>query len=123
VTAEQVLRQILEAGGEVIPDLIHPRVLAPPALKPLVLEHRDELRELLLGQVPRRVEAFRRQLRDWTSSGRWAVPFLTMPGAPDVRDGSCGSCGATIRSDRLRCDLCGAAVEIVLRDMDKEASP
>jgi len=47
VTAQEVLVRVLEAGGKVIPDPDRPRLLVPPALKPLVLEHREVLRQML----------------------------------------------------------------------------
>lgn len=59
MTAEEVLAQVLEAGGRVILDPERPRLLVPPALKPLVAEHRYALRHLVL---------YREALRHW-----WAL--------------------------------------------------
>jgi hypothetical protein len=51
VTAEEVLAEVLRQGGEVVPDPTRPRLLVPPALKPLVLEHREALRALLFDRA------------------------------------------------------------------------
>jgi hypothetical protein len=51
VTAEEVLTKVLEAGGRVIPDPTRPRLFVPPALEPLVIEHRVALRALVLGSA------------------------------------------------------------------------
>lgn len=71
MTAQEVLAKILEAGGQVIPDPHRPRLLVPSALKPLVAEHRDALRELvrqlprLIPPLPAPIPALRRSLRAW----------------------------------------------------------
>jgi hypothetical protein len=49
VTPTEVLAEVLRAGGRVIPDPARPRLVVPPALKPLVLEHREALRALILA--------------------------------------------------------------------------
>ena len=48
MTPAEVLTKVLEAGGQVIPHPEHPRLLVPPDLKPLVAEHREALRRLVL---------------------------------------------------------------------------
>jgi len=48
LTAREVLDEVLRAGGRVIADPARPRVAVPPRLKPLVLEHREALRALVL---------------------------------------------------------------------------
>jgi hypothetical protein len=52
VTAHEVLAEVLRAGGRIIPDPEHPRLVVPAELKPLVLEHREELRELVRSSGP-----------------------------------------------------------------------
>lgn len=53
MTARDVLAEVLRAGGRVIPDPARPRLVVPPTLKPLVLEHREALRALVLaGEIP-----------------------------------------------------------------------
>jgi hypothetical protein len=52
MTAEQVLDEVLKAGGSIVPD-DPPRLVVPSALKPLVIEHRAAIRAL----ITRRVEA------------------------------------------------------------------
>ena len=49
IRAEDVLDQVLLAGGRVMADPARPRLVVPPGLKPLVLEHRDALRALVLA--------------------------------------------------------------------------
>ncbi len=48
MTPAEVLTKVLEAGGRVIRDPERPRLLVPPPLKPLVAEHREALRRLIL---------------------------------------------------------------------------
>jgi hypothetical protein len=61
-----------------------------------------------------RVGAFRRQLGDWTASGRVAVPLFGLPGV-EVRPGSCIGCGEPLAEGRTwRCGPCLAAVNVVL---------
>lgn len=52
MTADQVLSHVLDAGGRIIPDPVRPRLLVPPALKPLVAKHREALRVLVLRPPP-----------------------------------------------------------------------
>ncbi len=49
MTARDVLSEVLRAGGRVIPDPARPRLVVPPRLKPLVIEHREALRALILA--------------------------------------------------------------------------
>lgn len=56
MTPQEVLAKVLEAGGQVIPDPKRPRLLVPLTLKPLVAEHRELLRPLVL---------YREALRSW----------------------------------------------------------
>ncbi len=70
MTAAEVLAKVLEAGGRIIADPGRTRLLVPPALKPLVAEHREALRELIrqtgsptTPSTP--VPALRRALRAW----------------------------------------------------------
>jgi hypothetical protein len=52
VTPADVLQQVLEAGGQIVPDPARPRLLGVPEnLKPLVLEHREALRALVLAKT------------------------------------------------------------------------
>jgi hypothetical protein len=51
VTAREVLAEVLRAGGRVIPDPARPRVVVPPRLRPLVFEHREALRALVLADA------------------------------------------------------------------------
>ena len=49
MSPRQVLDMVLEAGGRVIADGPgRPRLLTPPHLRPLVTEHRDALRQVVL---------------------------------------------------------------------------
>jgi hypothetical protein len=50
MTAPEVLALVLEAGGRVV-RVDPPRLLVPRRLRPLVEEHRVELRELLRNQA------------------------------------------------------------------------
>lgn len=135
MTPQEVLARVLEAGGRVIPDPERPRLLVPPALKPLVAEHRKALRALLLSEPPaprasssgssrssssssplepalvRRVKAFWAQLALWTGPGM--IPLLVLPGAPEPQRGRCVSCGDPA-PDGWRCGLCLRAVYIAL---------
>ena len=52
MTAKEVLGKVLEAGGKVIPDPARPRLVVPSHLKPLVAEHREGIRELVLRGFP-----------------------------------------------------------------------
>lgn len=71
MTPQELLARILDAGGQVIPDPHRPRLLVPSALKPLVAEHREALRELVrqfpppMPPLPSPVPALRRALRAW----------------------------------------------------------
>lgn len=70
MTPQEVLARVLEAGGRVIPDPERPRLLVPPALRPLVAEHREALKELvrqlpLPAPQPTPVPALCRALRAW----------------------------------------------------------
>jgi hypothetical protein len=51
VTALDALEEVLRAGGRIIPDPTRPRLVVPPDLKPLVLEHRAALRALVLARA------------------------------------------------------------------------
>ncbi len=61
-----------------------------------------------------RVAAFRRQMKEWASSGRLGVPVIVVPGAPEPQFGHCISCGREVPEDRWRCSLCREAVERAL---------
>jgi hypothetical protein len=61
-----------------------------------------------------RLVAFRRQLAEWTASGRLAVPLFGLPGV-EVRAGACIGCGEPLAEGRTwRCGPCLAAVYVVL---------
>src|SRR5262250_1000969 len=47
MTAREVLARVLAEGGQVIADPDRPFIVVPPALEPLVREHRRELRALI----------------------------------------------------------------------------
>ncbi len=47
MTAVDALCMILDAGGKVVSGPERPRLLAPPAMRPLVDAHHEELRALL----------------------------------------------------------------------------
>jgi len=51
LTAQELLNAVLKAGGRIIPDPARPRLLVPADLKPLVAEHRDLLRALVLARA------------------------------------------------------------------------
>ena len=53
MTAHDVLAEVLRAGGRVVHDIARPRLMVPPALKPLVLEHREALGALVLAEAAR----------------------------------------------------------------------
>jgi hypothetical protein len=58
------------------------------------------------------VQAFKDQISAWADAGRWAVPVLVMPGAPDPRWGFCVSCGAVLTpAEDWRCSTCRAAID------------
>jgi hypothetical protein len=62
----------------------------------------------------RRVVAFRRQLDEWTASGRIGAPVFGLPGVP-VAEGQCVGCGETLAQGRAwRCPQCVRAVEQTL---------
>lgn len=71
MTPAEVLAKVLESGGRVVADPDRPRLLVPPALKSLVVEHREALRELVrrrqFGPPPTPVPALREALRHWYS--------------------------------------------------------
>ena len=48
MTPAEVLSEIIKAGGRVIGDSERPRLVVPPALKPMVTEHRHALRRLVV---------------------------------------------------------------------------
>lgn len=65
MTAQDVLDRVLAAGGQVVRDATGPRLRAPADLRPLVEEHRAELRRLLTSETS-------------ASAGRYeAAPTLT----------------------------------------------
>lgn len=91
MTAQEVLARVLEAGGQIIADPQRPRLLVPPAFKPLVTEHREALRELVrrgttpaprgttVGPTP--VPALRGAVRRWFEmTAREADGHLPTPG-------------------------------------------
>ncbi len=116
MNVEQVLTQVLEAGGRLIPDPQRPRLLVPPALKPLVAEHREAIRALLrvapveeaaTKEFLRRVAIMRDQAKNPGPS-----PILALP---DRKEGDgCLSCGAPVRTAEFRCELCALVVHLVL---------
>ncbi len=57
MTPRQVLEKVLEGGGRVIADPAHPRLLVPPELKPLVAEHREAIRKILLSETEEKQDA------------------------------------------------------------------
>lgn len=61
-------------------------------------------------ELTRRVETFRAQLAAWPGPG---VPLLTLPDAPEPRQGRCVSCGEEI-PDGWRCALCLRSVYLAL---------
>jgi tubulysin polyketide synthase-like protein len=65
-------------------------------------------------EVRRRAAAFRRQMDEWAASGRWALPALVLPEAPEPRPKRCVSCGIEIGSG-WRCGLCLAAIHVALK--------
>lgn len=65
-------------------------------------------------EVARRSAIFRRQVSEWTASGRLGIPLLTLPDAPEPRLGRCVSCGEPISEERWRCGLCLAAIDLAL---------
>jgi hypothetical protein len=70
------------------------------------------------AEVTRRARLFGQQYRDWARSGRYAIPLLVLPGAPEPRAGSCISCG-TPSGESWRCrPCCLEAVELAVADLD-----
>jgi hypothetical protein len=51
MTAREVLARVIAEGGQVIADPERPRIVVPPALEPLVREHRRELRALIAADA------------------------------------------------------------------------
>lgn len=72
-------------------------------------------------EVARRSAIFRRQVSEWTASGRLGVPLLTLPDAPTPQLGQCVSCGEPI-PEGWRCGLCLQAVYLALRTEPPETS-
>ncbi len=64
-------------------------------------------------EIYRRAAIFQRQMVEWTSSGRWAVPVLAISEAPTIHPGLCVSCGTQIGSG-WRCEMCLTAIYIAL---------
>jgi hypothetical protein len=110
VTVAEILAAVVAAGGEVALDDPSGAVLRiPPALRPLMLEHRAALRA-----VADRVQAFHAQLTAWTTAGRLVAPTFTLLGGPSP-SGGCFSCGDVLPPDRpFRCHVCSVAVAIAL---------
>jgi hypothetical protein len=98
------LARALADGGSVVwdtpPD--KPRLRAWPRWHRDIERDREEVCEVL-----RRAVCFRQQL-----AAPGPVPFLRLPGAPDVRDG-CLSCGVLLQGG-FRCPLCALAAWIAL---------
>ena len=126
MTALDALVTVLDAGGKVVPDPEHPKVLFPPNLRALMAEHRPALRALVIAyghctaDVFRSAQVFRQQIDAWTASGRFGFPVLVLPAAPEPKADRCISCGCAI-VDGWRCETCLAAVHIVLAMADTEA--
>jgi hypothetical protein len=117
MTPIDVLCEILDAGGRVVPGPERPRLLAPPRMRPLVDAHREKLRVLLdayghcNADVFRRARAFKQQITEWTASGRWAVPVLVLPESRKPKNaGQCISCGCSVE-DGWRCATCLSAID------------
>jgi alpha-beta hydrolase superfamily lysophospholipase len=116
VTAIDALCMILDAGGRVVSGPERSRLLAPPAMRPLVDAHREQLRALLEAyghcdaDVFRRAQAFKQQIDKWTASGRWAVPVLVLPGSRETNVDRCISCGSSIEGG-WRCATCLSAID------------
>jgi hypothetical protein len=126
MTALDALVAVLDAGGSVVPDPENPKVTYPPNLRPLVAEHRPELRSLVLAyghchaDVFRRARSFKRQIAEWTASNRPGVPLLVLPGSPAPQAGWCVSCGCGT-ADGWRCVVCLEAVHVALALAIEEA--
>jgi len=116
VTAIDALCEILDAGGKVIPGPERPRLLAPPRMRPLVDAHREELRALLdtyghcNADVFRRARAFKQQITEWTTAGRFAVPVLVLAESREPNAGRCISCGCSVEGG-WRCATCLSAID------------
>lgn len=96
-------RALADGGSVVWDDPPHrPRLRAWPRWHADLERDREEVCEVL-----RRAVAFRVQL---ATPG--PVPFLRLPGAPEVRDG-CLSCGVLLQGG-FRCPLCALAAWIAL---------
>jgi hypothetical protein len=125
VTALDALCVILDAGGKAVPGPERPRLLAPPAMRPLAEAHREGLRALLLAYGPRpsdvfrRAQAFRRQIDEWAASNGPGVPVLVLPESPAPKLGRCISCGCPI-ADGWRCAVCLEAIHVALGLADTE---
>lgn len=78
MTPTEVLAEVLRAGGRVVPDPTRPRLVVPPALKPLVLAHREALRALVLAGEPRATAPPPSRTRQGAYSYPWpdALPGL-----------------------------------------------
>jgi hypothetical protein len=132
---QEVLAQVLDAGGRVISDLERPRLLAPPNLRPLVEKHREALRLLILVQLgaqgvrpaPQAAEArvtrvdpeIKRRARIFHAQISEPGPALFMH-LPVIegrvpREGECLSCAGPLPGgSRWRCPLCLAAARLAL---------
>ena len=113
MTTEDLITRLYGSGGKLVADAQRPRLVIPAKLKPLFIKNKARLmRSILLHDIPRRTEAFRRQLRTWAESGRAGdiVPTLVLPNAPEPKAGLCISCGTKVGPGIWRCDTCRISV-------------
>jgi hypothetical protein len=87
--------------------VVTPKSRLTPEVREAILARKPELLALLT-----RVQVFKDQMSAWAAAGRWAVPMLVMPGAPDPRWGFCVSCGAMLTTaEGWRCATCLSALD------------
>lgn len=116
--AAQLVAELRARGVELVAAGDRLRYRPVDAVTPNEIEvmraFKPEILRILTGVLHERVDAFRHAMAEWFASGRPGVPLLALPGVTPAL-GRCVSCGVTLPGDRQwRCELCLAAVVIVL---------
>ena len=113
-------KPVTAVTNDFMPERSAPRPLDSPLISQEVQARRrnpglNGAHTQCVGEVFRRAQAFRQQIAEWRASGRWAIPVLVMPDAPEPRSGFCVSCGAMLTTAKnWRCATCLEAVHIAL---------
>ena len=135
MTADALLTALRTRGVELTADgnaLCYrgPKGSVTPELRALLVEQKPALLRLLTPPpavrdpaLNHRVAAFQAQVERWATARLVGVPLLVLPEAPTPRIGACLSCGNAIEGERLRCQLCRHAVDVVLGLRSIEGDP